>query len=202
MVIRKDIKAIIFDFDGTLFLLEVDWEQLNRDLQRTFGIDSLLHLTELSSEQYHSALRLVREAELAGVAKGRPAKGAREVLETLAQTYQLAFISRNTREAVLEGLKEIGYHTSAIITAKQDMKQPKPHPDSLETTLHTLGVSTDEAVMVGDTYHDVDMAKTAHVKSVVVKNAKLTFQPLGADYYINSLRELPALLNEIIMGKT
>ncbi len=46
--------------------------------------------------------------------------------------------------------------------------RPKPHPDMLLEVLRRAGVSRDDAVMVGDTTFDMDMADAAGVRGIAV----------------------------------
>ena len=45
-------------------------------------------------------------------------------------------------------------------------------------------VGTEHVVVVGDTFHDVDAARAAGARCVVVANERLARAPTGADHYI------------------
>ena len=49
-----------------------------------------------------------------------------------------------------------------------DEAQSKPSPDMLNKLLDRSGVDAQDAIMVGDTTHDLKMAKAAGIKSVGV----------------------------------
>lgn len=49
-----------------------------------------------------------------------------------------------------------------------DRHPSKPHPAMLEAALFEAGIGADEAVMVGDTVFDIDMARAAGVRAVGV----------------------------------
>lgn len=193
----KSLRAIIFDFDGTLFHLDVDWKNLNQILDIQFGPDTLTDMSGLTPEQYDQALDSILKAELAGVDNGEPAQGALETLNIVAREYELAVTSRNTREAVMAGLNKIGLSKPPVVVAKQDVTKLKPHPESLELTLTKLSVKAEQAVLVGDTYHDINAAHAAGIPCIIVKNKNLAYEPPEADYYVDSLADLPGLLESL-----
>jgi phosphoglycolate phosphatase len=65
-----------------------------------------------------------------------------------------------------------------MVVGADQVKQPKPNPEMGLLILQALGVSADRAVMVGDTTHDLLMAKAAGMRSVAVT------------YGVHSLQEL------------
>jgi phosphoglycolate phosphatase len=65
-----------------------------------------------------------------------------------------------------------------MVVGADQVKQPKPNPEMGLMILQALGVSADRAVMVGDTTHDLLMAKAAGMRSVAVT------------YGVHSLQEL------------
>ena len=124
--------------------------------------------------------------------------GAREVLGTLSEAGVSQAICTNKPEAitqqVLAGL-EIADHFDVVIGG-DTLPRNKPDPLPLRTTLQRLGVAAEQALMVGDSAIDVIMA---HATGVDV--AFVTFgygpapaEPHRADYRIDSLAELPAVV--------
>jgi phosphoglycolate phosphatase len=65
-----------------------------------------------------------------------------------------------------------------VVVGADQVARPKPAPDSGELVLRELGVSADEAVMVGDTTHDLRMARAAGMRSI------------GVTYGVHSREEL------------
>ena len=62
---------------------------------------------------------------------------------------------------------ELGNQFDLVIGADQ-VNHPKPHPESGSLILNRLGFSNDQAVMVGDTIHDLLMAKASGMDSIAV----------------------------------
>jgi phosphoglycolate phosphatase len=55
-----------------------------------------------------------------------------------------------------------------LVIGADQVTNPKPHPETGHVILQKLGVSAEHAVMVGDTTHDLRMAKAAGMRSVGV----------------------------------
>ncbi|GLX76754.1 haloacid dehalogenase [Thalassotalea insulae] len=75
--------------------------------------------------------------------------------------------------------------------------QSKPHPEMLEQILAELNVRPEEAVMIGDTRHDMAMAKNANVDRIGVTygvDDKITLAQYQPKAIVDSLFELQDLL--------
>lgn len=168
MVIREGLtKVVIFDLDGTLFHLNIDWDNFKKQPQA-----------------------IQQQIELAGVKSGWPLAGAKATLDALSSKYALAIISRNFRATIFAALETIGFTGEVYIVGKEDVQELKPSPEALLSVLQRFDVSAQEAVVVGDTYHDVEMADAGSVASIILKNPRNAYIPEGADLYIDRLDEL------------
>lgn len=79
-----------------------------------------------------------------------------------------------------------------VVTA-QDVKNPKPHPESIEKILQTLNVKKEETVFVGDSEVDQQTARSSGIKFIAYKN-----RYLASDAYIdNHLALLPLVSDGI-----
>jgi phosphoglycolate phosphatase len=96
--------------------------------------------------------------------------GVAQGLVTLrAQGFTLAVATSKFYASADALLKAAGLrdHFSMVVGADQ-VKQPKPNPEMGLMILRTLGIPAERAVMVGDTTHDLLMAKAAGMRSVAV----------------------------------
>lgn len=59
-------------------------------------------------------------------------------------------------------------HRFAMVVGADQVIRPKPDPEMGQTIIQELGVSAERAVMVGDTTHDLLMAKAAGMRSIAV----------------------------------
>ncbi len=72
-----------------------------------------------------------------------------------------------------------------LVTTARDVKHPKPHPESVERILTTLGLDKKEALFVGDSEIDQKSAQSAGVRFIAYKNPGLC-----ADEHIEDHREI------------
>ena len=198
MFIGETIRAIIFDLDGTLYHLEVDWPNLSYSLQQEGFVDQDLdsQLRAVSAAGREDLVELAKRFELEGVQRGQPVAGAQELLTNLDPNLRLGLFTRNFRRTASDALARLGVRRPIAVRAREDVNRSKPHPEGLSTLLTELAVEPQFALAVGDSYHDVQASKAAGIKVAVVHNPRLKFSPEGADFYISSLLELPTLLEE------
>lgn len=78
-----------------------------------------------------------------------------------------------------------------------DFHPSKPHPAMIHQALSDTGVSAGQAIMVGDTSFDMDMAANAGVRSVGVPWGYHPVEQLNATRVAADFSSLPALLNEM-----
>ena len=75
-----------------------------------------------------------------------------------------------------------------VVTAL-DVKNPKPHPESIEKIIHAFHLNKEEAVFVGDSEVDQQTAASSSVKFIAYKNREIT-----SDAYIGDHLDLLDIL--------
>jgi len=68
-----------------------------------------------------------------------------------------------------------------VVTAL-DVKNPKPHPESVEKILQNLNLNKEEAVFVGDSEVDQQTAKSSGVKFIAYKNRDIVSDACIGDH--------------------
>jgi phosphoglycolate phosphatase len=95
--------------------------------------------------------------------------GAAELLEELeASAYLLAVATGKTRAGLDRVLTKNGLVTRFHATRCADEGLPKPHPDMLLHLMTRLDAAPGETLMIGDTTHDLELARNAGVAGVAV----------------------------------
>ena len=95
--------------------------------------------------------------------------GAKEFLDRLkAENIQIV-AATSGEEDTETALKQVGLdaYFEQKATSK-DAAQSKPDPDIIQAALDKAGLSSDEAVMLGDTPYDLEAALKAHVTSIAL----------------------------------
>ena len=197
-------QLLIFDWDGTL----ADSEHRIVSAVRQAIID--LGLPERSHEQIRNVIGLgmqeCLETLFPGVEPERHAgfintyrkhftirndapvalfPGVDEVLRALASRgHTIAIATGKSRRGLDRELKESGLGELVKVSRCADESPSKPNPQMLEDLLELAMISPHEALMVGDTTYDMQMARDAGVARVGVsygaheKSRLLEFGPL------------------------
>jgi len=76
-----------------------------------------------------------------------------------------------------------------VVTAL-DVKNPKPHPESIEKIIQELNLNKEEAVFVGDSDVDQQTARSSGIKFIAYKN-----KGIGNDAYIEDHLDVIKLLS-------
>ncbi|MEB2325799.1 MAG: HAD family hydrolase [Pseudomonas sp.] len=186
----------VFDMDGTLTIAVHDFAAIRRALQIPESDDILHHLAALPPEQAapKRAWLLDHERELACAA--RPAAGAFELLQALRERdCRLGVLTRNAHELALVTLETVGlgdfFRTEDILG--RDEAPPKPHPGGLLQLAARWGIEPRVMMMVGDYRFDLECARAAGARSVLVNLPENPWPEL-ADLYARDCRALHALL--------
>lgn len=93
--------------------------------------------------------------------------GAPALLSTLTERgYLLAVATGKSRRGLDEALRDSGLTGHFAATATSDEHPSKPDPAMLRHLIDRLGVDSCDAVMVGDSVHDLQMARNLHVTGI------------------------------------
>jgi phosphoglycolate phosphatase len=95
--------------------------------------------------------------------------GARELLDQLALAgYLLAVATGKTRAGLDRALRTNDLHERFHATRCADEGRPKPHPEMLLNLIARLDVTPARTLMIGDTTHDLELARAAGAAAVAV----------------------------------
>ncbi len=179
-------RLIVFDWDGTIIDSAATIAECIRESAREMSLpvpsmeqashviglglhDSLrMAVPELQSEQYPAFVANYRRHFLAREDAMSLFTGMEELLIHLKKDHLLAIATGKSRRGLDRALTAtgVGPHFSASRCA--DETNPKPHPAMLLELMDELGFSKDQTLMIGDTSHDLAMARAAEVDSVAV----------------------------------
>lgn len=182
------VRAVVFDFDGTLFHLPVDVAAMRVELGLAPTDPIGPALQQYADDGDDEKLAVVTRFERESVPAGEFTPGAKRALAALRTTHQVAILTRNSRWSVVDALGDLA--DGLYIVGREDVRRLKPDPEGLHLALRHLDAGPAESALVGDTYHDVEAAHAAGLRSVVVHNPKLAYAPKGADAYVQALTEL------------
>lgn len=111
--------------------------------------------------------------------------GLKDLLRELKPEFGLA-VATNRSNTMDQVLKTHGLEGSFdIVVSSLDVKNPKPHPESLLKILDFFGSNSSDAIYVGDSYVDYQTASAASVRFISYKN-----RDLKADYHVDNMPEI------------
>lgn len=122
-------------------------------------------------------------------------------LETLKQQgYWLAVATGKGRSGLDGAIAQTGTADYWLATRCASECPPKPAPDMVLELCDELGVAPADALVIGDTTYDLDMAAYAGCRAVAVSTGAHTVEMLSQSPHmalLSSLSELPALLDNL-----
>ena len=207
---------IVFDWDGTLMDsaaaivfavqaaardlgLEPPSEQRARHIIGLGLIDALRHaLPDLAEAHYSELSARYRHHYLARDHELRLFTGAEAMIrELVAAGHAVAIATGKSRLGLDRALEVSGIGALFHASRCADECRSKPHPQMLEELLDEFGVGAEAALMIGDTSHDLQMARNAGVDGLGVAygaHPRAELEALDPVYCAGSIDELHAWL--------
>lgn len=215
----QPLHALLFDFDGTLSRLTIDFSRLRRKITalaegflgeepEPSELPVLEWLDELAAEiaefdedlgrQFHTRGRLVVQAtELDAAREAELFPFTRPMLAELrAAGIKTGILTRNSTAAVKAVFPDVTACCDAFM-AREDTPRVKPHPDHALALLGRLGVAPQAALLVGDHPIDIETARRAGLFAGAVVSGHATREMLaaaGPDYLAGDCPELVGML--------
>ncbi|WP_055049153.1 HAD family hydrolase [Devosia sp. A16] len=217
------MRLVVFDLDGTLINSEALIIETVRESFASVGqaiptddqIRSISGITArdamgilapgVDSDRIDVILNAYRAAYLqkAGLAREPMFEGALDALDRLqADPETILAVATGKGHAgaitLLERHQIIGRFNSIQTPAHN---RGKPDPQMIETAMHKAGIGREATVMIGDTSHDMKMARNAGVKALGVSwgyHAVAELEAAGAHLVIHRMDELVDAVDKLL----
>lgn len=165
--------GFLLDWDGVLAETKLDFSGIR---ERYYGGRHVLLLEEaerLSDADRTLMLGDLCELEMNGAMHAVAVPGALELLRQLdAAAIPYAVVSRNCTESIELAARKCGIRLPEYVYSRDNSKWLKPDPRSLAEAAAAIGVSVNECVFVGDFLYDLQGARRAGMRSVLVQRAE------------------------------
>lgn len=214
--LNKNYKLLIFDWDGTLgdssnalvasfkdtaveFGLDVP---SNEAIIATFGMKAAGCIKALypNLTNVDAAIECFYGKYLLNIKEEALFAGAEETLRNLHKIgYKLAIATNKRRKALSITLQHRKIEDLFVALRCGDDEYCKPNPEVLFTLLQELDLNVSDAVMIGDTATDMEVAKAAGVDAIAAcygtakKDELIKYSPVAC---IDSLSELRVLFTK------
>ena len=217
---ERDIKLVIFDFDGTLadtkeniiLTFQMTMKELGVEIKSRQECAATIGLTledafkvlypGMAAEKYillrDTYRRIFKENRKILVPGLFP-----EVMETLEELrrrgYLMSIASSRQSPSLQSFLEDMKIaHLFEYAVGGDNVEHPKPAPDAVLQILRHYNLSAEEAFVVGDMPFDINMATNADVKCCGVTWGNADADQLkesGANYIIDKMSQLLEILN-------
>ena len=216
--------AILFDLDGTLvdsieliltsarhaFVGFVGQAPTDDEWRATIGRPLQIVLREFAQNDDAEAERLFgryREYQLANHDRLLHAyDGVVATLRALAEAgHPMAVVTSKSDLLARRALELVGVDDLfPVLVGCDTCVNHKPHPEPVERALVLLGVLPSDSIFVGDSPHDVESGRAAHVHTVGVTWGAFTREQMeasGADVVIHDITELPGVVGRFTRSR-
>ena len=219
MKARQNIQAVVFDFDGTLAKLNIEFPLMRKailDLIGIYGIpiNGLANMYVLETinaalglilernpgkeeDFLEQALGLVKAIEVEAAKKSELIDGTKDMLAELRRrNIKAGVVTRNCKAAVTTVFPDIFNYCDSVIT-REMTRNVKPHPEHLTVALRSLGAAPESSFMVGDHPMDIKIGKDAGILTIGVLTGYSTSDELleaGADFIVSKAADIIGVL--------
>ena len=203
---QSTIKTIIFDFDGTLAKLNIDFHRMRKAVGKlilSYGItkdelhtDFVLEMIDsaaailnqrsshISKKFFDEANSIIEKIEIEAAENGELFDRTKELLNSLnSLKISCGIITRNCAKAVKIVFPDILSYCPVVV-CRDAVNKVKPHPEHLNMALNKLGGSAKHTLMIGDHPLDIKTGRRAGTKTCGVLTGhfqKNDFIKAGAD---------------------
>jgi HAD superfamily hydrolase (TIGR01509 family) len=199
------LKAVLFDFDGTLTKPgALDFDLIKAQLACPPEQPVLEYIQAMGDAlDRHEAMDQLNAFEIAAAGNSDPAVGVRRVL-TFLKTHNIpaGILSRNSRASVMRALEnfvQVSADDFTLIITRENDFAPKPDPAGIVWAAEQLGLDPSKIWIVGDFLFDIQAGQRAGAATVLISPAGRHWSDHAKPHFqVEHLYDLPALFEHYI----
>ncbi len=191
------IKAVLFDFDGTLSQPgAINFADIRRAIGCPPEIPILEFIERISDfPKRQKAITILDQFESEAAADTKLDPSAAEVITQLRRQHiRLGIISRNSRRSILrafENFDEIELSDFDQLITRDDPIKPKPSGDGIKAAAKQWRIDPKDLLVVGDFIFDTQAGQRAGSPTVLIdRNGDPRLADIECDFRIRDLKEL------------
>ncbi len=196
------IKAVLFDFDGTLTKPgALDFVRLKETIGCPADAPVLEFIEGLSTpEQRATTLSVLERFEADAAADSVPNTGAEDLIRFLrAKGLGLGIITRNQRQSLertLQNFATINSDDFDVIISRETPVARKPNPAGIKLAASIMNVDVKEILMVGDYLFDIQAGRRAGAITAFLDHGIVPKNAIPkSDFTITRLQELKQIIH-------
>ncbi len=187
MISFKHKKVIIFDLDGTIAKLAVDWGYLKRLLTKRYNDVysedcEFVHISACLDQvvkkgdegELERFFKLLEDYEIKSIKENKYIEESIFFINNLSKfevpkEIKLAVLSLNTRKTIIESLKLAGiFEKIDFIIGREDVRKWKPNPEGLLLIKEHFNLNSEEMIYFGDQEKDIMTGNNAGIKAYFI----------------------------------
>lgn len=188
-------KLIIFDLDGTLVKLDIDYSYIREKLREFFKTESefsslLSTIKKLSktNQELMSALKIISDEELKAAQQITMNNDLIQLLEFLKSSgYIIALVTLQDRKTTMKVLSNL--LITDLIDSIVTRDDSTDRLNQIQLTLESFEISPTESIMVGDRQNDISSALKLGCKPILI-NKKVSSKTESHVLQISNLYQL------------
>jgi HAD superfamily hydrolase (TIGR01509 family) len=195
---KMQIKAVIFDLDGTITQPYFDFDAIREEIGLAKDSGPVLESMEkMTVEQRRNAEEILHNHEKKAVIESQLNPNARQTLSVLRKAgIRIGVLTRNRRDNAFAIAEKHGLEFDTVIGREDG--PVKPDAFGILQICEQFGIKPKEALLVGDYLFDLQCAKSAGAVAVLLANHNQADEFVEyADFRIEDISEIL----DIIDGK-
>jgi len=204
----NSIRAVLFDFDGTLTLPgSIDFAGIKKAIRCPGDVPILEFIEGLpSAADQRQAWQVLEQFEDQAALRSHPNDGAEELVRFLKRRHiRRGILTRNRCASVETALKNFAHMRLAdfnVIITRDHVQRPKPDPEGVLQVARRLRVPAATLLMVGDYRYDIEAGQRAGAPTAFLESHLTTRCPdPPADFVVRTLSEVSDIIDRLNRGR-
>mgnify|MGYP005641101375 FL=1 len=194
------IKGIVFDLDGTLIQLPIDYKKIQKNLKEFFNISNelkpliptIIKLSKNDQNKIKVSFDLICKEEILASDNFKTMNNALETLDFLkSKNLSLCLVTMQCKDALEKVLQKLQISDlfDSVISRDESFDRQK----QIELSLQNIVLTPSEILVVGDRIHDIESAKKIGCMPILKINEIEKIPPFQCKI-INDLIELKSIV--------
>jgi HAD superfamily hydrolase (TIGR01549 family) len=194
------IKGIVFDLDGTLIQLLIDYQKIQKNLKEFFNISNelkpliptIIKLSKNDQNKIKTSFDLICKEEILASDNFKTMNNALETLKFLkSKNLSLCLVTMQCKDALEKILQKLQIPDlfDSVISRDESFDRQK----QIELSLKNIVLEPSEVLVVGDRIHDIESAKKIGCIPILKINEIEKIPPFQCKI-INNLIELKTIV--------